>query len=260
MRCPKCPQCGMSAYVHYIRPQHKLLPQGFFCPGCHILIPHPASAPPVIFCQDIGEFLVHHERRYDLILADPPWTYETGAVDSTREVMEKYQCMATEEICALPVANISRKNCVLFLWCPNPKLSEGIQVIQSWGFEFKTSATWMKTRNGKQQMGMGFYFRQTAEQLLVGIRGRPPKPAFKPLQSVFSAARKGHSEKPGVAYDIIERMYPGAEKIELFGRRIRAGWTGVGLEAYAEGSDSVQSTLENGIPIHTKIVYQNNAL
>ena len=225
-----------------------------------MLVPQPASAPPVVFRQDIRGFLAQHERRYDVILADPPWTYETGAVDSTREVMEKYQCMTTEEICALPVTNISRKDCVLCLWCPSPKLSEGIQVIQSWGFEYRTAAVWMKAKNGKQQMGMGFYFRQTAEQLLVGIRGRPPKPAFKPLQSVFSATRKGHSEKPSVACDIIERMYPGAERIELFGRRIRAGWTGVGLEAYPEGSDSVQSTLENGIPIRTKNVYQNGVL
>ena len=255
-----CPQCGQASYMHYIRPQHKLIPQGFFCPGCHMLVPQPASAPPVVFRCDVGEFLAHHERRYNMILADPPWTYEPGAVDSTREVMEKYRCMAKEEICALPVASISGKHCVLFLWCPNPKLSEGIRVIQSWGFEYRTAATWMKTRNGKQQTGMGFYFRQTAEQLLVGIRGRPPKPVFKPLQSVFSAARKGHSEKPRAAYEIIERMYPGAEKIELFGRRVRAGWTGVGLEAYPEGGDGVQSTLENGIPFRSKNVYQNGVL
>ena len=214
MTSPKCPQCGKSAYVSYVRPGHKMVSVGFWCISCHRQVELPLSGEAAVFRMDIREFLSTHTGCYDLVLADPPWMYEAGAVDSTREVMGKYATLTTEEICALPVGNVCKKDCVLFLWSPNPKIEEGLSVMRSWGFTFRTLATWQKSKNGKQQTDLGYYFRQSGEQLLVGRKGNPRTPEWKPLQSVFSATRMEHSKKPSLSYEQIERMYPAAEKLE----------------------------------------------
>jgi hypothetical protein len=87
---------------------------------------------------------------------------------------------------------------------------------------------------GEATFGTGYYFRQQHEHLLVARRGEVPRPPPEKLcSSVIRAPRPGlHSAKPKIMYDIIERMYPGLRKIELFARGpARPGWTNWGLEA-----------------------------
>ena len=97
--------------------------------------------------------------------------------------------------------------------------------MHAWGFEYKTNLVWIKP-----SIGLGTWVRNRHELLLVGRRGSFPKPEPEDLpDSAIEAPRGGHSEKPGSVYELLERMYPQASKLELFARGIpRAGWAAWG--------------------------------
>ena len=103
--------------------------------------------------------------RYGVVYADPPWRYD-HAEAGNREIENQYPTLSLDEIKALdvPAAN----DCVLFLWATSPKLAEAMQVVEAWGFTYRTCAVWVKDR-----IGMGYYFRQRHELLLVGNARSP---------------------------------------------------------------------------------------
>jgi len=116
----------------------------------------------------------------------------------------------------------------LFLWAVNSLLREALDVIGAWGFEYRTNLTWVK-----QSIGLGAWTRNRHELLLFAVRGSvpAPAPADRP-DSVIEAARCEHSAKPADAYELIERAYPHASKLELFARGTpRPGWTTWGNQA-----------------------------
>jgi N6-adenosine-specific RNA methylase IME4 len=102
-----------------------------------------------------------------------------------------------------------------------------MQVMDSWGFTYRTCMVWVKDK-----IGMGYYARQKHELLLIGSRGSlpVPEPQNRP-QSVVEAPRTEHSRKPDTFYDIIETMYPEYNKIELFSRERRDQWDCWGNQA-----------------------------
>jgi len=157
--------------------------------------------------------------RYPVLYADPPWRYEYAESES-RVIENHYPTMALDEICALPVTDLATPDAILFLWATSPKLAESMRVIESWGFAYRTCAVW-----DKQQIGMGYYFRQRHELLLVATRGSIPTPApGDRAESVIVESRKEHSAKPAKFAELIESMYPTLPRIELFCRSPRAGW------------------------------------
>jgi N6-adenosine-specific RNA methylase IME4 len=164
--------------------------------------------------------------RYPIVYADPPWRYEHVKTES-RAIENQYPTMSLDEICALPVGDMTTEDAVLFLWATSPKLSESMRVVESWGFTYRTCAVWVK-----DQIGMGYYFRQRHEMLLVATKGSPPvpEPADRP-DSVIESPREEHSRKPDAFYLAIERMYPSLPKIELFARGARKGWARWGNQA-----------------------------
>ena len=166
--------------------------------------------------------------RYPVIYADPPWRYEHIETES-RAVENQYPTMALDEIKALDLDAITLDDCVLFMWATSPKLAEAFEVLNAWGFEYRTCAVW-----DKQKIGMGYYFRQQHELLLVAVRGQPltPAPANRP-SSVLSFPRGEHSAKPAEVYELIEAMYPELPKLEMFCRSPRDGWGAWGNQAAA---------------------------
>ena len=159
------------------------------------------------------------DTRYPVLYADPPWRYEHAESDS-RAIENQYPTMALEDICALPVADLATPDAILFLWATSPKLAESMRVIESWGFEYRTCAVW-----DKQKIGMGYYFRQRHELLLVATRGSIPTPApGDRAASVIMEPREEHSAKPAKFAELIEAMYPTLPRIELFCRSPRQGW------------------------------------
>ena len=115
----------------------------------------------------------------------------------------------------------------MFLWASSPKLREALQVMEAWGFQYVTNAVWVKDK-----IGMGYYFRQEHELLLVGRKGQPPlsMPETR-VSSVFKAPRTHHSAKPEAVHLALEAMYPKLPKLELFARQPREGWAVWGNES-----------------------------
>lgn len=157
--------------------------------------------------------------RYPVLYLDPPWRYE-HAESVSREIENQYPTMSLDDIKAMPINDIAFDDCIMFMWATSPKLAEAFEVLEAWGFSYRTCAVW-----DKQKIGMGYYFRQQHELLLVAVKGSPttPAPADRP-SSVFSYPRGLHSAKPHEVYEIIEAMYPTLPKLEMFCRTPRDGW------------------------------------
>lgn len=83
-------------------------------------------------------------KKYKIIYADPPWRYQDRKCNGACEF--HYNTMKIEDICNLPIQNIADKDCVLFIWVTYPMLKEGLKLIESWGFKYKTIGfQWVKT-------------------------------------------------------------------------------------------------------------------
>lgn len=162
---------------------------------------------------------------FGVIYADPPWRYDHASARPSDQIENHYPTMSLEEIKALPVP--AANDSMLFMWVTSPKLAEGMQVLEAWGFDYRTCMVWVKDR-----IGLGYYARQQHELLLIAKRGSipVPDPQDRP-SSVFYAPRGEHSAKPDLVYGLIERMYPLEERCELFQRRPRTGWSGWGNQA-----------------------------
>lgn len=181
--------------------------------------------------------------RYATILADPPWrfTNRTGKVAPEHVRLRRYETMSIEEICAMPVASHAQNPAHLYLWVPNALLPWGLQVMDAWGFSYKSNIVWYKVRKdgGPDGRGVGFYFRNVTEILLFGIRGkmRTLKPGRTQV-NIIATRKREHSRKPSGIYGLIERCSPGP-RLELFARERIAGWKQWGLEvdSYAEDRD-----------------------
>lgn len=164
------------------------------------------------------------ERPVSVIYADPPWKYDFAVSDS-RKIENQYPTMTVERIAEEDP--IPEEDAVLFLWVTSPKLREGLQVMESWGFTYKTSMVWVKP-----QIGMGYYARGQHELLLIGSLGHlpAPLPEVRP-PSVIDGRRTEHSAKPDLR-PMIDDMYPGLWKREMFSRRPAEGlWLIHGNEA-----------------------------
>jgi N6-adenosine-specific RNA methylase IME4 len=165
------------------------------------------------------------EGEYRLLYADPPWRYEHPVTDS-RAIENQYPTMTVEEICALPVP--AAADAVLFLWATSPKLRSAFEVLDAWAFDYRTCAVW-----DKGTIGMGYYFRQQHELLLVAAKGALPVPdPSERVSSVIRAPRdRVHSRKPVAVVELLEAMYPTfteRDRIELFTRERRPGWAAWG--------------------------------
>lgn len=167
--------------------------------------------------------------KYNVILADPPFRYEGSFVRRSDAIESHYPTMSLDELKALrPVIDeFAAKDCVLYLWAMSPKLAEAIELMAVWGFNYRTCGVW-----DKKIFGLGFWFRQQHEILLVGIRGKPGHPPKEVAESsVFRLRRTKHSEKPDYIRGYIERCFPNAKRIELFAREKYPQWDVWGLEA-----------------------------
>jgi len=171
--------------------------------------------------------------KYDVILADPPWHFESFIPGkNTRSAENHYPTMSTPEICDLPVGDLAADNAALFLWAVWPRVFDAKDVIDAWGFEYRSLAwCWVKANKSGFGFftGMGYYFRQNTEPCFLAIRGSMPA-ARHDLQALIYSAVRDHSQKPTDQYRKIEALYPEKRYLELFARRTRPGWDAWGNE------------------------------
>lgn len=176
------------------------------------------------------------EKKFATVLADPPWRFanRTGKMAPEHKRLSRYGTMSLDDICALPVSEISEKTAHLYLWVPNALLPEGIKVMESWGFAYKSNLVWHKIRKdgGSDGRGVGFYFRNVTELILFGVRGKNARTldAGRRQVNLLATRKREHSRKPDEQYEIIESCSWGP-RIELFSRGARKGWSVWGDQA-----------------------------
>lgn len=198
--------------------------------------------------------------RYDVILADPPWTFQTWDRETgiAKSAERHYRTMSLDDICALPVGDVAADDCALFIWAVWPSIFDAEKVIEAWGFRYRTLAfEWWKLNRGWSSlmeklsgtgyrelerlffMGLGYYTRANSEPCLLAVRGRMPVATHAERNCIIAPVR-AHSQKPDEQYEKIERLYPGRRYLELFARERRPNWDALG--------DAV-----DGMDIHTTI-------
>lgn len=171
------------------------------------------------------------ESKYRVIYADPPWKYTSGDQHSREEqktvLSNHYPSMTIEELCDLEVGSLAAADAVLFLWTTSPLLEESFEVINAWGFNYKTNIVWDKVKHN-----VGHYVSVRCEHLLICTRGSCTPDSPRLYDNVVSIERTGHSEKPEYFRQLIDELYPNGNRIELFARGIVPGnWDAWGNEA-----------------------------
>jgi N6-adenosine-specific RNA methylase IME4 len=184
--------------------------------------------------------------RFPLIYGDPAWTYETWSDEGKdRSPEQHYECMTLDQIKAMPVADLAEDDSACVLWCCDPLLDKGFEVLKAWDFTFKTVCFYYVkvTRHFNPVTGMGYWTRANPEIALLGTRGNPKRLSKGVQRLIFEcdysekvilAPRTLHSEKPHEAYRRIERLFDGPY-LELFARHARPGWHQWGNEVGKTG-------------------------
>jgi len=194
------------------------------------------------------------KNKYQIIYADPPWSYNSrmalgkGAKRSSSE--DYYDVMTIDDICNLPVKDITDANSILFMWVTMPKIIEANKVIESWGFEYKTCAfTWVKRNKIFSQkryeergiddfMGQGRWTRGNSELCLLATKGSLKRLSAKVRQIVHTPIQE-HSRKPNEVRDRIIELVGDLPRIELFARQEVKGWDSLGFDI--DGKDIKKS-------------------
>lgn len=167
------------------------------------------------------------DKKYSVIVADPPWPYRVWSTKGMgRSAESHYPTMSMDDIKALPVAKLADRNCALFLWITFPMLREAWSVLDAWGFTFKTVAfVWIKLNRRADGLftGMGYWTRANAEICLLATRGHPKRQA-KNIHQVIISHVEEHSKKPIEARQRIELLMGDVSRVELFARQRPPGW------------------------------------
>lgn len=224
---PHCQYCGLVD-----KSRCKSRAQAEDCPHAPI-----EGKSPVIQSGSLAGLRRGH---YGAILADPPWTFTTRSDKGKgRSPETHYDCMTLDEIKAMPVREIAAKDCVLFMWVIDTHLFMAAEVIEAWGFVYKTKGfNWIKANKGGLDMpagdpgtfftGMGFWSRANPEDCLLATKGSPKRQDAS-VRRLIVAERREHSRKPDETYERIEALVNGPY-CELFARTARPGWDQVGNE------------------------------
>ena len=171
--------------------------------------------------------------KYGVILADPPWTFQTRSSKGLgKSAQAHYDCMTRDDIMAMPVSSLGKRDCALFMWATWPTLPQAFDVIEAWGFEYKGLAwEWIKfnKETGKYAFGTGYGTRKNLEPCLLATRGSPKRQSAS-VRDFILAPRREHSRKPDEQYARIEALFPGPY-LELFARRVHSRtWAAWGNE------------------------------
>lgn len=170
-------------------------------------------------------------KKYQIIYADPPWQYKRkGKYCAGRY----YDTMTVEQICDLPVKNITDDKALLFLWTTNSFLKQAFNVVDAWGFEYKTCITWKKNH-----FGLGYWAWGQTEHYFLCAKGKHKRIKPPLLTTIFEHNKTEHSRKPDKFREIIEQ-FPYSPRIELFARSFspmfpkRDGWDVWGNEVESD--------------------------
>lgn len=166
-------------------------------------------------------------KKYHIIYADPAWTFKVYSNKGKgRSAENHYTISSLEDMKKLEVENISANNCMLFMWATYPNLRQAFELIDAWGFEYKTVAfTWVKKNKVADSffMGLGYWTRANPEICLLATKGKP-KRISKSVRNLVVSKIDSHSKKPDEVRNRIKKLCGDISRIELFARQKTEGW------------------------------------
>lgn len=173
-------------------------------------------------------------KKYNIIYADPPWSFKVWSdKGKDRSAESHYNTMNKKSIQDLNIQKITADNAVLLLWVTYPCLIEGLELMEKWGFKYKTCAfSWIKLNKKKPTpfTGMGYYTRANNEICLLGTKGKPLPRLSKSVKQVVVEPIREHSRKPDCISDRIVELFGNLPRVELFARHTKEGWDTWGNE------------------------------
>lgn len=221
--------------------------------------------------------------KYNLLVIDPPYGFnDTLSMSKVkRSANNNYATMSQDDLEKLDINSISKDDAVLALWVPSSLISFGLKLMNRWGFKQTQTWIWSKTvkdpfKNLKKdilslfkdkdsvdidcildkinsfdlncilKMNMGRLFRQSHEIVLVGVKGKVYSSIKNKSQKsvIFDTATK-HSVKTEKLQNQLELMFPSfQDKLEVFARRDRKGWTCIGLECPSSLGEDVNNSIK----------------
>ena len=177
--------------------------------------------------------------KYNLLYIDPPWKQSKGGKKNVRpkssgEELE-YPVISLEEIQEhlLRATELTEENSIMFLWTIDKYLHEAEQMARILGWKLHARMIWNKVTG----IPAAFTIRYGHEYLLYYYKGKMlpvAKEERGKIHTVFTEQVKRHSQKPEIAYQIIERLYPDTNKLEMYCRLKRKGWSAWGNEVESD--------------------------
>ena len=164
-------------------------------------------------------------KKYQIIYADPPWKfgskqYRDGG-RTFQDIEEKYNTMHIEDIEDIDINSITDNDCACFMWSTDAHLKEAINLLEKWGFAYKTIAfVWLKKYNtGTTVVKFAPWTLKSTEICLLGIKGKMGKyKKSNKVRQFVEAERTIHSRKPDEVRDRIVKLFGDLPRIELFAR------------------------------------------
>lgn len=157
---------------------------------------------------------------FDVIAIDPPWNYGTSFDADGRRVANPYPEMTQEQLKTLEIP--AKDNCVMFLWTTQKFIWDAKELLDTWGFTYRSMIVW-----DKEKIGMGDLIRMQCEFCLVGIKGSPVFKDNHSVRDIIREPRREHSRKPEEFYRIVDSLCAG-RKLDFFSREERKGWFSYG--------------------------------
>lgn len=189
-------------------------------------------------------------KKYQIIYADPPWKYSSkelygdkingyknGQRKRFADLERIYSTLNIDDIKNLPVKDITDRDCACFMWSTDSHLKEAIEVMECWGFKYKTIAfVWLKKYNtGTRVLNFAPWTLKSTEICLLGIQGKMSKYKIaNNVQQFIEAERTEHSKKPNEARKRIEELFGNIPRVELFARQKVEGWDCWGNEVESD--------------------------
>lgn len=197
--------------------------------------------------------------KFRVIVCDPPWGFNDRLKMSTtrRGAASHYPTLTAATISELRLGELAEEDSVLVLWYPDSFLRDAIRCFDSWGFRQTQQWTWVKSSKTETRLdddvpddirlafGMGRLARNCCEHMLVGVRGSPYRHLVShSVRNVFVRPSTPHSTKPEAVQDALDEMFPGSNRLEVFARRQRPGWTCIGNESPSTDDEDIRDTLK----------------
>ena len=184
----------------------------------------------------IVEDLNNVEKKYQIVYADPAWSYyndSTAKADCTTvKGMRRppYSVLSSQEIKELPISTIVDDDAIILMWTTDYHMKRCIDIMEAWGFEYKTVGfAWQKLNKKNEPVCfMGAYTMKSGIELcLLGTRGKNARKKYLAkhnVRALIQSQRLEHSRKPKEAINRIDELFSADNKIELFARETNDGW------------------------------------